>query len=103
MGIDGVKLTVRFYRTATGSEPVLDWLREQSLEIRKSVGHWVCRWCAKWPLIFGRFAADFLRELPEYCLPWCGLRWFCSTALLKNPRLPPYPIWPWPENAIPSF
>ena len=61
MGIDGVKLTVRFYRTATGTEPVLDWLREQSLEIRKVVGTDIKTVQIGWPLgmpLVRKMAAD---------------------------------------------
>lgn len=33
-----MKLSVKFYRSSRGSEPVLDWLRDQSAEIRKNIG-----------------------------------------------------------------
>lgn len=50
MGINGLKLGVRFFRTATGAEPVLDWLREQSVEIRKAVGTDIKTVQIGWPL-----------------------------------------------------
>ncbi|MCW8156729.1 type II toxin-antitoxin system RelE/ParE family toxin [Stutzerimonas stutzeri] len=33
-----MKLSVKFYRSSRGTEPVREWLRDQSIEIRKNIG-----------------------------------------------------------------
>ncbi len=61
MGLKGMELTVRFYRTASGSEPVRDWLREQPLDIRRTVGTDIKTVQIGWPLgmpLVRKMAAD---------------------------------------------
>jgi phage-related protein len=61
VGIDVGALSVRFYRTASGAEPVLDWLREQTPEIRKAVGTDIKTVQLGWPLgmpLVRKMAAD---------------------------------------------
>ncbi|WP_313489050.1 type II toxin-antitoxin system RelE/ParE family toxin [Stutzerimonas nitrititolerans] len=45
-----MKLAVRFFQTSSGNEPVRDWLREQSLEIRRQVGTDIKTVQFGWPL-----------------------------------------------------
>ncbi|MCY1378580.1 hypothetical protein D9M69_662270 [compost metagenome] len=45
-----VKLTVKFFRTDGGNEPVREWLREQTLEVRKLVGADIKTVQIGWPL-----------------------------------------------------
>ena len=50
MSIDGMKLKVRFYSSENGTEPVRDWLLEQSLDVRKTVGTDIKLVQMGWPL-----------------------------------------------------
>jgi len=42
--------SVRFYETATGTEPVRDWLKDLSQEDRKSVGKDIAKVEFGWPI-----------------------------------------------------
>ncbi|MCL1960405.1 MAG: type II toxin-antitoxin system RelE/ParE family toxin [Desulfovibrionaceae bacterium] len=53
--MDQSVLTVVFFRTATGSEPVRDWLRDLTVEDRKAIGTDIktveCGWPLGMPLV----------------------------------------------------
>lgn len=53
------RLPAHFYRTATGTEPVRDWLRELSRAERKIVGEDIAYMQYKWPS--GKPRVDHLR------------------------------------------
>ena len=44
------EIPVRFYRTATGREPVLEWLRELDKEDRRAIGMDLMRVQFGWPI-----------------------------------------------------
>ena len=44
------QIPVRFYRTATGREPVLEWLRELDKEDRRAIGMDLMRVQFGWPI-----------------------------------------------------
>lgn len=57
-------LSVCFFRTEAGSEPVREWLKKLSAQDRKTIGEdiktvqrpggrSVCRWCVRWARIAG--------------------------------------------------
>lgn len=50
LGVGEPILTVNFYRTAAGSEPVRDWLREVTVEDRKAIGTDIKTVQYGWPL-----------------------------------------------------
>ena len=50
MSKDLRKIPAAFYRTATGAEPVREWLRELSAEDRKIIGQDIARVEYGWPI-----------------------------------------------------
>ena len=46
----GAEIPVYFYRTSTGTEPVLDWLRSLSLEDRRVIGADLATVQFGWPI-----------------------------------------------------
>lgn len=50
MEIGNIKLTVRFYRSDTGTEPVRRWLKSLSVEQKKAIGEDIKTVQFGWPL-----------------------------------------------------
>jgi len=113
VGINGLKLGVRFFQTATGAEPVLDWLREQNAEIRKAIGTDIKTVQIGWPLgmpvvrkmerglweVRSHFSSGIARVL----FTVVELDIVLLHGLSRNPKPRRRLIWSWPDAGFPFF
>jgi phage-related protein len=68
----GPQLTVRFYRSPAGSEPVRDWIRAQERKVRSAIGRNIRLVQRNWPI-----GMPLVRALG-------GGLWEVRTAVLGN-------------------
>jgi hypothetical protein len=81
-------LSVRFFRTLSGNEPVREWLKSLRREERKIIGEGIKTVQFGWPLgmplvrklICGRFARVCPIVARESSSPPEKVGWFCSTT-----------------------
>ena len=95
----GPILSVKFFHTEAGNEPVRDSLRDLSTEDRKIIGTDIKGVQFGWPLgmplvrkmekTYGKFAAILKDGFFECCLPWLAAKWCCFMLLSRSRRVHP--------------